>query len=208
METLQNILYINIESRKDRNQHFIQQCKNVGFQNPQRVNAIVLKNGALGCSMSHAKCLQIAIEKNWENVLICEDDFECVDVGVFKKQVEGFLSENRSFDVALFGGNNQGAYEVCGENCIKITNVQCAVCYLVKRHYYETLLENFKTGIRLFMENPDKPNDYGIDQFWKRLQPRDNWFMIVPLTVTQKIDYSNIENRMVNYSWPMLVLNK
>ena len=40
------------------------------------------------------------------------------------------------------------------------------------------------------------------------LQQNDNWYLITPLTVTQREDYSDIEQRNTNYTWLMTDLDK
>jgi hypothetical protein len=58
------------------------------------------------------------------------------------------------------------------------------------------------------MKNPDKPIMYAIDKFWFNLQEIDKWYLIIPLTVTQREDYSDIEKRPTNYTPVMLDLDK
>jgi GR25 family glycosyltransferase involved in LPS biosynthesis len=70
ISNIQHILYINLEHRVDRKNHVEQQLKNVGFKNAQRFNAIKLTNGALGCSMSHLKCLEMAKKMAWDHIMI------------------------------------------------------------------------------------------------------------------------------------------
>ena len=49
-----NHIYINLEYRKDRNIHSINEIKKLGVE-PNRFNAIRMKFGNIGCSMSHMK---------------------------------------------------------------------------------------------------------------------------------------------------------
>jgi hypothetical protein len=50
--------YINLEKRTDRKKHFESLKQKYAFlSNIQRFNAIANNNGAIGCSMSHVKCL-------------------------------------------------------------------------------------------------------------------------------------------------------
>jgi len=55
---------------------------------------------------------------------------------------------------------------------------------------------------------PNKLNDYAIDQYWGSLQVADKWYLLTPLTVTQRQDYSDIEKRPTNYASAMLDLDK
>ena len=49
---------------------------------------------------------------------------------------------------------------------------------------------------------------FAIDQYWHKLQLEDKWYLVTPLTVTQKPDYSDIEKRTINYNYVMLDLEK
>jgi GR25 family glycosyltransferase involved in LPS biosynthesis len=46
----------------------------MNFNTFDRFNAIKLANGRVGCSMSHLRCLQLAKDRNYDHLLICEDD--------------------------------------------------------------------------------------------------------------------------------------
>ena len=59
MNTINHAFYINLESRPDRKQHVERELMKVGIK-AKRFNAIRLPNGALGCSMSHLRCLETA----------------------------------------------------------------------------------------------------------------------------------------------------
>ena len=41
--------------------------------------------------------------------------------------------------------------------------------------------------------NPTNKTQYAIDKFWFGLQGIHNWYLITPLTVVQREDYSDIE---------------
>jgi len=204
---IKHALYINLESRPDRKQHVENQMKVIGIQ-ANRFNAIKLANGALGCSMSHLKCLQIAKEQNWEHVLICEDDITFINPGLFIRQANKFLKNQNKWDVVLIAGNNMPPYKVVDEYCVQVTRCQTTTGYLVRSHYYDTLIDNIKTGINMLVRNPDLHKVYAVDKFWFLLQDKDLWFLITPLSVVQREDYSDIEKRRTNYTKNMVDLDK
>jgi GR25 family glycosyltransferase involved in LPS biosynthesis len=201
-----NALYINLEYRQDRRIHVQKQLESIGITNAKRFSAIKLSTGALGCSISHLKCLQIAKEKGWPYVLICEDDIEFLDPSLFTNQINGFLNSKIEWDIILLAGNNILPYTNKSEYAVKVTWCQTTTGYIVASHYYDTLINNYKNGIQLLMKNPEKHVLYAIDQYWIHLQKRDNWFLITPLTVIQRDDYSDIEKRMVTYKKIMTTL--
>ena len=207
IEDIKHSFYINLASRPDRKQHVEVQLNLIGI-NADRFNAIKLPNGALGCSMSHLKCLEIAKENSWPHLLIVEDDIKFLDPELLKSQLNKFLSNHKSWDVVLIGGNNIPPYTKIDDTCVKITSCQTTTGYLVNSHYFETLIENFRTGINKLIKSPEQHISYAIDKHWFQLQKRDNWFLIIPLTVTQREDYSDIEKRSTNYTNVMTDLDK
>jgi hypothetical protein len=76
---------------------------------------------------------------------------------------------------------------------------------MVKNHYYDTLIDNIRQGIKLLLQYPEKHIDYAIDKYWLSLQKKDKWYMIYPLTVTQRSGYSDIEKKEVDYERIMKV---
>jgi GR25 family glycosyltransferase involved in LPS biosynthesis len=197
---IQNILYINLDDNIDRKEHMVKELSKMNWIG-KRFAAIKHENGAYGCTQSHIHCLQIALENQWDHVLICEDDLTFLNADLLIQQLDGFLQKKREkdWDVVLLAGNNYPPSQLIDEYSIKITNCQSACCYLVNKHYIETLLNNFLNGYELLMTE-NKYHIYAIDQFWKRLQNQDNWFLIIPLNATQQPGYSDIEKKYVDYT--------
>jgi GR25 family glycosyltransferase involved in LPS biosynthesis len=215
-EVLKNVVYINLDERNDRNEHFLQEIAKLRLKiQPHRVPAIKLKEGAIGCSMSHIKALEYAKKEGWPYVLICEDDItftnpEQLIISLFKTlKQESSESNTLLWDVLLIAANNWPPFKQQYENCIRVTNSCSATGYIVRQHYYDTLLQNYKEGVKLFIQNTDKKHLYALDVWWKKLQIRDRWWMLTPATVSQwEQNYSNIENTVVSYSHLMLTHDK
>jgi len=205
---IKHTLYINLSNRVDRKIHVENELAKIGIPF-ERFNAVKLPNGALGCSMSHLRCLQIAKESGWSHVFICEDDIQFLDPDLFKKQLDTFFKNHTDdWDVLLVAGNNAPPYKPIDDTCVQVKQCQTTTGYIVKQHYYDILINNFKVGIQCLMREPDKPSLYAIDKYWFCLQRQHRWFLIVPLTVVQRTDYSDIEKRMVNYKRTMTDLDK
>lgn len=201
------ILYINLEKRQDRRLNAEYQLTKLNASNIQRFNALELSNPALGCSMSHMKCLEIAKKNNYENVFICEDDIDFLDPNLLIQNVNQFLSSDLRWNVLVVGGNNMLPYVPVNDYCIRIMNCQTTTGYIVNKNYYDTLIENYKEGIQLLLKSPANP-DYRIDKYWMKAQQKDKWYMIIPPTVAQIQDYSDIEKKVTNYRKYMLDYNK
>lgn len=205
---LQYIFYINLDERTDRLKHVQSEMAKLGVSG-ERVRAIKMPDGAIGCTMSHIKCLELAKERGWPHVFICEDDIFFLKPDLLKSNLLKF-SENKSidWDVVIVGGNNCPPYKCISDYCIKVSNNQTTTGYIVKSHYYDTLIHNFRQSARHLLKEPSKRKLYALDIYWKSLQQNGNWYMITPPTVVQMDDFSNIEGRYVSYSGLMLDLDK
>jgi glycosyl transferase family 25 len=211
METLKHLLYINLEHRPDRKEHFLNEMNKLDIPNIEieRFNAVKNKNGALGCSMSHLKCIQYAKQKNWDNVIIMEDDITFLEPSSFLDNLSLFLTISKgNWDVLLLAGNNMIPYKKINSCCIQVFNCITTTGYIVQKHYYDTLIENYREGILKLMKEPEKKDMYAIDKYWLNLQMDHKWFMIVPPTVVQYENYSDIEEKDTNFNKFMLDYNK
>jgi len=209
ISVLEHTLYINLESRPDRLENVQKALQRIGVIGT-RFNAIKTANGAVGCSLSHIKCLEIAKENNYPQVFICEDDITFLNPGLFIDNLTQFVESDLSdlWDVIIVGGNNCPPYIKYGDFCIKVNNCQTTTGYIVKNHYYDTLISNMKEGVKHLLYDIENKQKYALDIHWKQLQVRDNWFMIIPPTVIQYEDYSDIEGKHVNYRGLMTDLDK
>jgi glycosyl transferase family 25 len=209
LEDIKHAFYINLDHRTDRKEHVTEQLTNLGLQGFERFNAIKMVNGAVGCSMSHLKILQTAVQNNWDHVLIVEDDITFLDPELFKANFETFLQRNgNNWDVILLAGNNMPPYDTVDDVCIKVKRCQTTTGYLVNGHYIKKLMENVKMGLTQLMYKPASHAMYAIDKFWFVLQAVDRWFLIIPPTVVQREDYSDIEKKRINYQKIMMDLDK
>lgn len=208
MDLFENTLFINLESRPDRLDHAVTEFKKMGIS-VERVNAVKMKNGAVGCTMSHIKCIELAKQRDYEQVFICEDDITFTNCELLKKQLEKFANdENIMWDMLIIGGNNVPPYNQVEEYVARVFYCQTTTGYIVKKHYYNTLLSNFKESAQNLMRFPDRKKEFALDIYWKRLQIQDFWYMITPPTVTQYESYSDIEEKEVNYDFVMLDMEK
>lgn len=205
---IKHTFYINLVNRRDRKERVEKELSKISLEY-ERFNAIKLPNGALGCSMSHLKCIQIAKESGWSHVFICEDDIQFLDPELFKKQIDTFLKNHQNeWDVLLVAGNNMPPYLDIDDTCVQVKQCQTTTGYIVKQHYYDILIDNFKKGIERLIKEPKKHFLYAIDKYWFFLQQQHRWFLIIPLTVVQRTDYSDIEKKIVDYKKIMTDLDK
>jgi GR25 family glycosyltransferase involved in LPS biosynthesis len=204
----ENTHFINLEHRLDRLVHVKKELAKINVSG-SRFNAIKLAEGAVGCSMSHLKCLEQARQNGSPYVFICEDDIQFLDPALFLKNLETFCETVKNdWDVLIISGNICPPFQPIGDFCVRLTNCQCCTGYIVQQHYYDTLIANFREGITKLLSDPTNKREFAVDMYWKRLQPKDRWYMIVPPTVVQVEGFSDIEKRETNYKHLMTDMNK
>jgi GR25 family glycosyltransferase involved in LPS biosynthesis len=195
-----NVLFINLEERQDRLLNINKEFAKMGIQNAERILAVKLENGALGCTLSHIKCLELAKKQNYEMVVICEDDVEFTQPEIFWESLTKLdSSESSNWDVLLLAGNNLKPYNKIFDFALQVFNCQTTTAYIVKNHYYDKLLNNFRESSNRLIREPQMKHLYALDIYWKKLQIQDTWILPIPLTITQYNNWSNIENRQVLY---------
>jgi hypothetical protein len=140
--------------------------------------------------------------------MICEDDAIFSQPDILISSMGKFMESQIAWDVLLIGANNVPPYEKIGDFCVRVSNAQTTTCYIVSSHYYETLIRNFREGVAKLLRDPTNKREWAIDIYWKQLQIIDKWYLLVPLTVYQKEDYSDIEERSVDYRHLMLDIDK
>lgn len=68
-------LVINLNKDTDRLKTIKKDFESAGWPVPlERVEAVERKPGYIGCTLSHIKCMKLALERNYEWTLIIEDD--------------------------------------------------------------------------------------------------------------------------------------
>jgi len=221
---LENILYINLDYRHDRREHTEKEFQKIshhihpdaeptGKMNITRISATATKNGAVGCSLSHIRCLEHAKKNGWPYVFVCEDDITFMNPALFLEKLAEFsnsdIFKHAEWDVLVIAGNTAPPFGESTSFCIRTYNVQSTTGYIVQQGYYDVLLANYREGVRKLMAEPDNKREYAIDMYWKRLQQLGGrWYTLIPLSVYQYASYSDVENREVDYKNLMLDLNK
>lgn len=204
---IKHVYYINLTSRPDRKQCVEHEIEKIGLH-ASRFNAVKMANGAIGCSMSHYKLLKMAETQELDHILILEDDIQFTNPLLFVTQFNMFLQNHNEWDVVLIAGNNMGHFDKIDDTCVRVFHCQTTTGYLIRKPYYHHLIKNIEIGLHHYIREPHNKDIYAIDQYWSNLQMAHTWYLIIPLSVTQREDYSDIEKRHTNYTSIMLDLDK
>jgi glycosyl transferase, family 25 len=217
MEHIDAILYINLDHRTDRRDHLEAEFKRMEIPADKihRVSAIKNANGALGCTMSHIKCLKLVEEHpEWRTIMIMEDDFtfrgkKPTD---FTKGLAAFFKEynsceptastvgNEAWDIFLPSYNHWNARieDTDDDRFKRVRYSQTTSSYIFQRHYIGRLMANFRESAANLLRYGKQPA-HCLDINWTKLQVEDKWFLIVPSLGYQYDNHSDIEGRVVRY---------
>lgn len=208
MEYIDGICYINLKHRMDRNISIQTNLKAHGFDmnKVHRIDGILCEGcGHLGCAQSHVKAIKTAIENDWDYVMILEDDFT---FRINKEELIEKLNRIKSieWDVLMLVALRKNIEKSDHGFLVKVVGCTGAAAYIVRKHYYQTLLQNFEESVELVKKELEvhinkckennslivKLNDCStVDQNWSKLQCRDTFYLCDPPLGNQDFGYSD-----------------
>lgn len=196
---IDHVFYINLDRRTDRRGEFESQAKVYDLQY-ERFPAIARDMGILGCTLSHLEVLKIARERNYKNVLICEDDFEfLIGKEEFEAEIEQIFTSGVDFDICMISYNLMKSSD--SEEypfLLRASDVQTASGYIINQHYYDKIINLFEYAAPLLEQTGEHWN-YANDQVWKQFQPHDKWYCTKTRIGRQRLSYSDNNNTISFY---------
>ncbi len=202
MNRIDKFVYINLDSRPDRKEHILKELRRFNIPDDKiiRVPAVESMKGAYGCSLSQQKAMELFKESKDEVWCILEDDhyftqtFEATDI-----LIDSFLN-SEEYDVMLGCYCAVKGYSLVNRMFRRVSKSSMTSFYIVKRNVCDALIASHKESARTL--NPDKGKATGIpcDFMWWNLMKV--FFFVAPYKPygAQIIDYSNIKNRIMNYT--------
>lgn len=192
------IYCINLDKRVDRWEESIKVFEKYQI-NVERISAIDgsklennsrIKNGNVALTLTVNGIIKDAINNNYDKILILEDDIEFTDnILNFNTDIQ-HLPEN--WDLLYFGGNHN--LHMGYNPPTKINEFFCKLHHTYSSH----AIGMSKNGLKL-VSDMLLGEIKEIDVMYAGLQKNSNTYCFNELTATQRISYSDIENRMTNY---------
>ncbi len=193
---------INLDRRKDRWNECLLEFKNKELDNIERVSAIdgkdlmffsqKVNSSALALILTNEKIFESAIKNDFETILILEDDVEFTDQ---VKDISSFIEKlPENWDMIYFGGNHNThvgykSPEVINDKVVKLHHTYSTHCVGVNKRAYQFILERIR--------KKDQP----LDVIYSDLQKKLNVYSFFPAIATQRVSFSDIENKMTDYKW-------
>ena len=190
---IDKIFYINLPQRTDRRARVEKTLSIFPKDKIERFEAIINIDGAIGCLQSHIRVLDLAISRSYNNYLVIEDD--AVWNEETKKSWELLLNLlHNPYDVIMLG-----TVFAKHTDDFRLLSGQTSTGYIVSNSYFSRLKQNFTESLDGLIKTGNS-SVYALDQYWKRLQEKDNWRCVIPSLLIQSPDFSNIENKVVDYT--------
>lgn len=191
------IYCINLDRRKDRYGLFLQEVNKYNISNINRFSAIdgntlageypILK-GELGVLESHLKIISEAKDKNLSSVLIMEDDVIFSDE-IYK--LDEYMSlVPKDWDMIYFGGNHiYGPKPIrINQKVLKLEYTVALQCVAIKNTVFDAILALLPLRKKQ------------VDTYYGQLQNGYNAYGFYPSMAKQRVGFSDIQNRIVDYN--------
>ena len=162
-------------------------CSHVKNSFPRSDKFLNYQIGCLGCLKSHVEVCKLALERNYKNILILEDDTEFIHnldtLSKFSSQI------NDNYDMLYLCGSHNGTRERIAENIVKTKKTHTTGSYLITENAMKYLVENIKSYSK------------EIDVFYaEEIQSRFNCYCTLPHISKQRDGYSDIQQGNVSYN--------
>jgi len=208
---------INLKHRKDRKKNMIKQLKKVDLQtyeffdairpttldleawNPYFLNPIPdwfkltggnelkYKIGCLGCLLSHMEVIKLSIERNYERVLILEDDTEFQ----LETSLSSYLKDvtPRAFGLFYLAGNHRGSKIEKVDDVLKVEGTYTTGSYIIDKSVMSYIVQHIQGFTR------------EIDVFYANvIQKKFPCYCVYPHITKQAEGYSDIVQKEVCYN--------
>ena len=200
---ISQIFYINLDKRSDRRFEIEQELQHFDF--PQnivtRFAAIEELHGLgfIGCSKSHLAILRLAQERNYENIIIFEDDFKFIISKelLFSNLHEFFSKHREKFDVLMLSYNLHES-EPIDDLIGYCRKAQTASGYIVNKRIYSELIATMEIALEKLIETHQHWL-YMNDVCWFSLQKTKEWYYLMDRAGIQRASFSDLANKMVDY---------
>ena len=102
------------------------------------------------------------------------------------------------FDVLYLGCWNYLPPVKISNDLAKVVRAVCLHAYVVKQHYYDTLINHLKESVELKLVNDVRENNN--DEYIYTLQEKDKWYCLLPIHITQRDGWSDNFKQVRNFS--------
>jgi len=202
------VFVINLDSRTDRLELITAELLKTGITDFERFSAIrptddmlngkykdyihnanmTYRRGALGCLLSHMEIIKIAKIRNYDKILIIEDDCKFTGtLDVLVSALEQLAEKNNAYKLLYLSGNHIKKCTPFLKNVVRVHGTFTTHSYIVTKNAYDEILN----GLDGFRRE--------IDNYYIRIyQPRNECYCVFPSITTQLDGISDINGNFVS----------
>lgn len=202
MDLIDKFVYINLKKREDRNKHILEELNDfkVPAEKIIRFEAIEHKRGALGCTLSHLKVMEMFKQSSDEIWCILEDDhYFTQKLNITNDYIKQFV-QSPDFDVFLGCTCALKGNVITGNKFMRAYQSSMTSFYIVKRNVIDALIASHKNSARSFGKDGTRKG-IPLDHMWYHLMKI--FVFVTPISKplgAQLEDYSDIRKKKINYS--------
>ena len=180
------ILCINLAERTDRRAQIEEEINKFGCYDSFEIVEAVRDTT---CFLSHRKCIELAKERGWKDVLILEDDCVFTDDAfeVIQEMFVDIAINKIDWSILFFGPNLQGQILKVSDNLLRLSSAFALHAYLVNENVYDAILA--------------LPYGREMDvQISSEIIPNFPCFMPRKIVAQQRPSFSDLQGRFRDYT--------
>jgi glycosyl transferase family 25 len=192
-----HIYCINLDKRKDRWEEVQKEFESVGIADKvQRFSAIENTDGRVGVIQSNLALIKMAKENNWDNIMVFEDDVKFINNPLENLQLAIDQIGRTPWSMFYLGANTHEKLMKFKPNLIILKNAFAVHSVVYNKVGFNKFINKFE-GLNAIKNFDD------ILDVWlaKEVQAKHTVLMVNPIITTQRESYSDIEKKVVNYSF-------
>jgi hypothetical protein len=188
MDTIDAVLYINLDLREDRNKSIQKELTNMQFEKKKihRISAVYDKVcGHLGCGLSHIKALDLAIENKWDRIIILEDDYHFY---IKKEALDKIIKDADTvvWDVLLLAQGHIQFFDDIKTPLRRVKTCTTTSGYVVNSTYYKTLRDNFNESVTKMNRQIEIHTEKHNGIYWEKI---GNEFETIKVPIGSRVRY-------------------
>lgn len=182
-----NIYCINLDSRHDRWYTAEREFKTLSLS-VERFSATQHENPIIGCATSHFLALEESMQCD-KHAMLFEDDIQFINNA---QDIPRYIewSSYLNWDMLYLGANICNKIIKVNSHFGKLSHAQSTHAYCVNKKFIPDILKHkILLGKHLDLI------------YTEDIIPYNNCFITIPMLAIQRPSYSDIEKKIVNYSW-------
>lgn len=208
---IDQIFYINLDHRVDRNEHMknvLHNILNISPNTIQRFSAIDYSKDynfiarCIGCAQSHLEIWKQSIANNFKHIIVFEDDITPIrPIKIISDDIVNLIHTYPNFNICnmAYSTHKPLKQDSTLKNFYQSSEIQTASAYILNSNFIEPLIKITEQCIYNLSRNMN-PNNNAVDQCWKTLQINNPMWFLMERSFKQIESYSDLEHRFVNYN--------